>query len=117
MALSFDKIEAVKFGGVAYMPQMTQELRLRLKALKITPANLDEAKEQLSKCFGDKAAEVKAFMDANMFERGLAQLQVYLTQGPEAAEAFQNSISGAIDTEISKIVSAAADAAKESANV
>jgi len=116
-SLQFDKIGAVNFGGLVVEPKMTSELRLRLKALKITPANLGEATDLLSSCFGDKAAEVKAFMDANMFERALAQLQVYLTQGPEAAEAFQDSLTGAINSEISKVVSEAAKTAKEVANV
>lgn len=117
MALSFEEIDAVKFGGVPYIPQMTQELRLRLKNLKITSTNLSEATELLSRCFGDKAAEVKVFMDANMFERALAKLQVYLTQGPEAAETFDSSINGAIKTEIGKMVSEAAKSAKEATNV
>lgn len=116
MALSFEKIDAVKFGDTPYLPQMTQELRLRLKDLKITSANLGEATELLSRCFGDKAAEVKKFMDTNMFERALAKLQVYLTQGPEAADVFDNSINGAITTEINKVVSDAAKSAKEAAN-
>lgn len=79
--LQFDKIKAVRFGDIEAVPQMTQERRLRVTALKIDARNVEEAASTLSACFGEKAEEVRAFMVANMMVIDLVRLQSYLAGG------------------------------------
>lgn len=102
MALKLQKIEKVEFGDLAVEPKMTQELRLRVSKLKISEANIDTAREILSSCFGEFAAEVKEFMEKNLFIMDLTRIQVYLTQGASGLEGFEKRMDDFMKEEMKK---------------
>lgn len=102
MAFNFQKYEAVGFGDFQAMPKMDQEQELRVSTLEIKKENLEEVREVLSDCFGDKAAEVKAFMKDNMFLTDFLRLQVYLTQGASGLKDFERRMDQLFDKQISE---------------
>lgn len=81
MALSFEKIEAVRFGDLEAMPRMTQERRMRVGSLKLNAGDLDHAYSVLADCFDEKSEEIKTFMAKNMPVLELTRLQAYLLGG------------------------------------
>lgn len=102
MAFNFRKFEAVGFGDLQAMPKMDAELNLRVSSLEITNDNLDEVRDTLASCFGEKAAEVKAFMKDNMFLMDFMRLQVYLTQGENGLKDFERRMDRVFDKQISE---------------
>lgn len=109
MALTLAKIEAVKFGDFESVPKFGQEQKLRVQNLKISEDNLDEVRDTLSKCFGDDADKVKAFMEKNMFLLDYTRLQVYLTQGQSGLDNFERRMDRFMDKEMDKAAGARAD--------
>lgn len=104
MALNFNPIEAVGFGKLKVKPQMTKELELRVKNLKINEANREEVIEILSSCFGTYSTEVKAFMQENMHEYDLVELSLYLAHGDRGLENFRNIMQKSMDKEMDEVV-------------
>ncbi|MCM1218198.1 MAG: hypothetical protein NC548_27245 [Lachnospiraceae bacterium] len=102
MALTFKKIEAFNFGGLKVEPQMTQELDLRVRNLKITTDNLNEARKTLASCFGTNANEVEEFMAKNLFLLDLVKIQVYLTQGDSGLQAYEARMEKFLNKEVEK---------------
>lgn len=92
MALSLSKIEAVDFGGLKVEPKIDRTQMLRLRELKVSDDNLEEAQEILADCFGAHKAEVKEFLIKNPFVMDYAKLQVYLTQGQGGLESFERRL-------------------------
>lgn len=109
MALSLAKIEAVDFGGQAFVPQIDRTQRLRLKELKITENNLEEAREVLADCFGTHKAEVKDFLEKAPFVLDYSRLQIYLTQGQSGLDNFEKRM----DTFMENQMKEAAEKANE----
>lgn len=89
MALSLSKIEAVDFGGKAFVPKIDRTQMLRLRELKVNDENLEEAQEVLADCFGVHKAEVKEFLENNPFILDYSRLQIYLTQGQSGLDGFE----------------------------
>lgn len=106
MALTLSKIEAVKFGDLEVVPKFGKELELRIRNLKITDDNLDEAADLISQCFSDKAAEVKEFMTKNLFMMDYTKLQIYLTQGQSGLDSFEKRLDRFMDKEMEKAMEA-----------
>lgn len=104
MALAFSKIEALKFGNLEVVPQMGAEQRLRVKTLEMKEENIEEIREVLSACFGEKAAEVKAFMEANLFLFDLMQIQIYLSQGQSGLDNLNKRMDKFMDKKIEQLV-------------
>lgn len=93
MDLQFDKIKKIGFGDMAVAPKITPELRMRLKTLDLkTESGLDEAKEVMSSCFGDKAKKVREFMDENMTDVNLSMLQTYLIAGKQGLDLIREEL-------------------------
>lgn len=104
MALNFNAIEAIGFGNLKVKPQMTKELELRVKNLKINEANREEAIEILSSCFGSYATEVKQFMQENMHEYDLIELSMYLAHGDRGLENFRSIMQKSMDKQMDQAV-------------
>lgn len=102
MALTLSKIEAVKFGDFEVVPEFGQEQKLRVQNLRIKEDNLEEVRSTLSQCFGDKASEVKAFMEKNMFMMDYVRLQIYLTQGQSGLDSYEKRLDRFMDKEMDK---------------
>lgn len=102
MALSLSKIEAVDFGGLKLVPQIDRTQMLRLRELKITEDNLDEAREILADCFGTHKAEVKDFLEKNPFVLDYTRLQVYLTQGQNGLDGFEKRMDVFMEKQMKK---------------
>lgn len=115
MALSFAKIEKIKFGNLEVAPQMTAEQKLRARNLKMEEDNMAEICKVLSECFGDKAAEVREFMEKNLFLMDLVKIKIYLTEGQTGLEALNNRVDRMMDKEMDKLL-AAKEAEKAEAN-
>ncbi len=109
MALTLAKIEAVRFGDFEVVPKFSQEQMLRVKNLKITEDNLEEARDVISKCFGDDTEKVKIFMEKNLFLMDYTKLQVYLTQGQSGLDNFEKRMDRFMDKEMDKAMEAKAD--------
>ncbi len=112
MALVFSEIEAVKFGSIEARPVMTREAQLRLGQLKISPTALPDAYEVLSRCFGEKAAQIRAFMEKNLGVGDLSRLQIYLMQGASALENYDRTIAEVMTEEMKRAVDEARTAQK-----
>lgn len=113
MALSLSKIEAVDFGGLRVVPRIDRTQMLRLRELKITDDNLEEAREVLADCFGAHKAEVKEFLANNPFLLDYSRLQVYLTQGQSGLDGFEKRMDKFMEENMRK---AAEKAETEEAN-
>lgn len=87
VSLKFEEIKKIQFGDLKVMPQMNQELELRVRGLNpSTEEGIEEAKDVLSSCFGDNKDAVRKFMDANMKGVNLSVLQAYLVGGKQAVD-------------------------------
>lgn len=75
---------------------------LRLRELKITDNNLDEAREVLADCFGVHKAEVKEFLEQNPFVMDYSRLQVYLTQGQNGLDGFEKRMDAFMEEQMKK---------------
>lgn len=86
MALTFNKLEPVRFGEIVAMPVLSQELKLRVQQLKPEADNMEETRNILSECFGEKSMAVKEFMRENFSNMDYIRLQVYLLNGDKGLE-------------------------------
>lgn len=104
--LAFNKYEAVRFGDFkAELTGIDNEVRLKVQALDLTTeSGIEEAREVLSKCFGDKSQQVYDFMKANMFPNDLQELQMYIYQGPQGVAKVSSAIDRAIDRSLDRRV-------------
>lgn len=92
VSLKFEKIKKIQFGDLKVMPQMNQELELRVRGLNLsTEDGIAEAKDVLSSCFGENKEAVRQFMDSNMKSVNLSVLQAYLIGGNQAVEMVLNT--------------------------
>lgn len=103
MALSLSKIEAVDFGGLAVVPQIDRTQMLRLRELKITEDNLEDAREVLADCFGIHKAEVKEFLEKAPFVLDYTRLQIYLTQGQNGLDSFEKRMETFMNDQMKKV--------------
>lgn len=106
MALGFAEIQAVNFGKMEVMPEMDQELRLRVQTLEMKPSNREHIIDILSQCFPSKREEVKEFMSKNMSLEDFVRLQMYLGHGPNKLVEYDRQIDRLMDKELEKAVSA-----------
>lgn len=102
MALTFKEIESFKFGDLEVKPQLTAELKLRVRSLTMKEENEPEIRGVLASCFGDKAAEVKAFMERNLCLMDYVQIQVYLTQGQNGLDRMNAQMSKLMEKSLEK---------------
>lgn len=107
MALSLSKIEAVDFGGLRVVPQIDRTQMLRLRELKITEDNLEEAREVLADCFGAHKVEVKDFLEKAPFVLDYTRLQVYLTQGQSGLDSFEKRMDTFMNDQMKKATESA----------
>lgn len=105
MALVFKEIESFKFGDLEVTPQMSTEQKLRVQNLKMAEGNEEEIREVLSACFGDKATEVKIFMERNLFLLDYIQIQVYLTQGQAGLDSLNQRMDKYMDKKVDQLIS------------
>lgn len=112
MALKFRGKEAVEFGSLAVFPQETPELKLRIRNVNLTTdTNIQEAIEVMSSFFPTHKEEVKSFMQEQMKDFELGQLQAYLVGGSSAVDIVGRSLDRDIDRRMDE-----ANKARESAN-
>ena len=90
MALSFNGIEPVSFGGKECTPKINTELKLRLS--KINEYN-DDTDDVLASAFPEDEEYVKTFLKDKMTNVEKQMLHVYLIGG----EMMVNKILGKID--------------------
>ncbi len=106
MPLSLKKIKMapVDFEDFTAMPQVNQELRLRLQNLKFqTEAQLDQAKDVLSSAFPEEKAQVRKFLDDNFVGAiTLQELQAYLLGGEASLVEYRERVTRAMDKAIEK---------------
>lgn len=102
MGLTFEKLEAVKFGDFTAQPKGTMELKLRLQTAIKKASNkadndseaLQELAETLPKFFPDKEEDVKRFIEETMTVDGMAVLAAYLIGGQNAVEKATDALNG-----------------------
>lgn len=96
--MQFAEIEPIRFGKIEAMPErLTTETRLRVGALKFgTDAEISEAISVLSSVFGTQAAEVKIFMEKNMYPYDFQKLQAYLLGGMESVHNIERAMRSAM---------------------
>lgn len=105
MSLSFNKIQKINFGGLEVLPKMNTELKMRLQEVDAkTEAGLGEMKQVLSECFGDKASEVRQFMDENMSVIDLYELQAYLLGGDKGVELYHSNLDKAMEKSMEGVI-------------
>lgn len=103
MAFNLAKIEAVSFGGFEVMPQMDKEQKLRVRSLEIDQSDFTEAIDILSKCFGsENTAQVREFMEKNMFYLDFVRLQTYLSQGESGLASLNERMDKFMDKEMER---------------
>lgn len=96
--MTFEKLEAVKFGDFTAQPKGTMELKLRLQTAIKKASNdseaLQELAETLPKFFPDKEEDVKRFIEETMTVDGMALLAAYLIGGQGAVEKATDALNG-----------------------
>lgn len=93
MALEFKKIEAIKFGDVVVEPKVDVETRLRLQTTKLSNVQeIAEAIDLIASCCGDKADDVKKFIEENLGVVDIARIQAYLAGGKTLLDAIDKKI-------------------------
>lgn len=93
MALSFNGIEPVNFGGKDCTPRINTELRLRLTDLK---QYNEEADEVLASAFPNDESYVLSFLRDKMTILDKQTLHAYLIGGPSMVEALKDQMKGAM---------------------
>jgi len=98
MALSFNGLEAVKFGEIVALPTMTAEARLRIQSGNLKSA---EGRGKLIKamadCFGDDSAKIADFMTKSMSDYELSLLRAYLVGGETMLDDVRGTIAKAME--------------------
>lgn len=89
MALTFEGIQPVEFGGRACTPKIDAEIKLRLT--NINDFN-EKADEILASAFPDDEKYVRKFLREKMSVLDKEMLQAYLIGGPNALEIVQRQI-------------------------
>lgn len=91
MALSFNGLEPVAFGGKDCTPKVNTELQMRLANIKKYDA---EAEEILAEAFPDDESYVKKFLHEKMTPLDLQILHAYLIGGEETVRMIRNGVEG-----------------------
>lgn len=106
LALKKLKMVPVDFEDFQAMPEVNQELRLRLQNLKFqTESQIDQAKDVISSAFPNDKAQVRQFLDDNFATTiTLQELQSYLLGGESALTEFRERTNKAMDTAIEKVM-------------
>lgn len=94
MALTYNGIEPVTFGGKECIPKINTETRLRLSQIKNYDDKTDDV---LAAAFPDDEAYVKSFLTDKMTVLDKQKLQAYLIGGEEMLAIFQKKIEGAFE--------------------
>lgn len=97
MALSFNGIQPVEFGGKDCMPKLDTETRMRISQIKNYN---DEADEVLASAFPDDEIYVREFLRDKMTPLDKQTLQAYLLGGEKMVATvmsqFENAIGGSM---------------------
>lgn len=94
MALSFNGLEPVEFGGKECTPKLDTETKLRLSQIKEYDESVDEV---LVAAFPDDEAYVKDFLKNKMTVFDKQILHAYLLGGDTMVKNVLNKIEGAMD--------------------
>lgn len=94
MALSFNGLEPVEFGGKDCVPRITTEIKMRLADLKDYNDATDEV---LASAFPNDEAYVKDFLRDKMTVFDKQLLHAYLMGGESMVKAIQNKMDGVIN--------------------
>lgn len=89
MALEFNGLQPVSFGGKECTPELNTELKLRLAEIKTYN---DEADEVLASAFPKNEAYVKGFLAKNMTVIEKETLHAYLLGGEQMVAQVQAKI-------------------------
>lgn len=94
MALQFNGKQAVGFKDLKVIPEITPELRLRLKNSGDLSTEAGKAGliEVMSSCFPTHKAEVKEFMSTDMDDDQLAELYMFLAGGSMSLDATKDAL-------------------------
>lgn len=98
MALSFEGIQPVEFGGRACTPKIDAEIKLRLSSISDYD---DKADDVLASAFPDDEKYVRKFLKDKMSTMDKQMLQAYLIGGPSALDMVQKQIDEAFKKGIS----------------
>lgn len=101
--LNFSGLQPVGFGGRECMPKLDAELRLRIQMMKTeTEADKERGAEILAEAFPKDSEYVRKFILEQMTSYEMRELQVYLSQGAEAAKNISDAVKEALKDEIRK---------------
>lgn len=101
--LSFSGLQPVSFGGKECAPKLDTEIRLRIANTKFdTASDIEHAAKVFAEAFPDDKDTVRDFIENQMSAYELRELQIYLTQGANAAKAVSEVIKNAMADEIRK---------------
>lgn len=92
MALTFEGIQPVEFGGRACTPKLDAEIKLRLTNISDYNEKTDDV---LASAFPDDEKYVRKFLKEKMSALDKQMLQAYLIGGPSALEIVQRQIDSA----------------------
>lgn len=106
LALKKLTLAPVDFEDFQAMPEVNQELRLRLSNLKFaTESQINQAKDVLASAFPTEKARVRQFFDDNFSGTiTLQELQSYLLGGEEGLEEYRERVHRTLDKTIDKAV-------------
>ena len=93
MALSFNGLEPVEFGGKECAPKLDTELKMRLSQIK-TYTEADD--DVLASAFPDDEAYVKSFLKDKMTVLEKQTLHAYLLGGMTAVDTLMDGIKGSL---------------------
>lgn len=96
MALSFNGLEPVAFGGKDCTPKIDAELKLRLSQIKKYDESVDEV---LASAFPDDEAYVASFLKDKMTFIDKEILHAYLLGGETMVSTIMNQMEGALKNE------------------
>lgn len=105
--LNFQGLAPVTFGGRDCKPKMDAEMRLRVQNLKMT--NVEKVADVFAECFPDDEDYVRDFVKEQMSSFEHRELQLYLTQGAQAAKEIRDAIRDSIKESMSKKVNEASE--------
>lgn len=94
MALSFNGLEPVEFGGKDCTPKLDTEIKLRLSQIKDYNESADEV---LASAFPKDEAYVKEFLKDKMTVFDKQTLHAYLLGGETMVKSLLNKIEGVVD--------------------
>ena len=91
MALQFKGLEAVEFRDIVEVPQIDNELKLRLQTCD--KSNEDEVMDLLASAFPKNKTKIRKFIEDEMSTYERVQLLAYLVGGSAGLELYEKSIS------------------------